>query len=246
MKAYLAAAVLMVALVLGSSLYMGAGVLDLFGAGETQRALFIGNSYTSSNDLPGMVANVLGENGVDLEFEVMAPGGRTLEQHAADPAVRAAMANGRFDIVILQDQSETPAVPHLLADNSIPAAEALGAMATESGARVILFETWGHRNGSPHTGHTSFDSMQSALTSAYWLLADAAGGTIAPVGSTWARSLGTNDVVLHHSDGSHPSPAGTHLASLVIARSIIGDSLASFPSNGIPGDEADQLAALLW
>lgn len=213
---------------------------------ETQRALFIGNSYTHTNDLPSMVANVLDKNGINLEVQSITPGGTTLLQHASNPEVRTAILNGDFDIIILQEQSQTPAMPQLLSDQSIPAAESLGAMATESGARVILFETWGHRNGSPNTGHASFDAMQTALTNGYWSLAEAAGGTVSPVGSTWARSLSSNSIVLHRPDGSHPSAAGTHLASLVMARTILGESLTSFPNNGIADADADQLAALIW
>ena len=228
------------------SVLLFVGYTQVGGSNETQRVLFIGNSYTSTNDLPGRVTAILDDNGIDLEVEMIAPGGRTLGQHAFDPTVRAAIANGGFDVVILQDQSETPAIPRLLSDASIPAAEALGTMAIESGARVILYETWGHRSGSINSGHSSFEAMQSALNSGYWLLADAAGGTVAPVGSTWGRSLSENDVVLHQADGSHPTEAGTHLASLVIARTILGETLTATPTNGLPGEQADQLAALLW
>lgn len=222
------------------------GYTQVGDSNETQRALFIGNSYTHTNDLPGMVANVLGDNGINLEVESITPGGRTLTQHASDATVRSTILNGDFDFVILQEQSQRPAMPQLLSDQSIPAARTLGAMAIDSGAAVILFETWGHRSGSPNTGHTSFDAMQTALTSGYWSLAEAAGGTISPVGSTWGRALSTTSVVLHSADGSHPSPAGTHLASLVMARTMLGEPLTSFPDNGIPSTEADQLAGLLW
>lgn len=196
--------------------------------------------------MPGMVANVHGDNGINLEVESITPGGRTLTQHASDATVRSTILNGDFDFVILQEQSQRPAMPQLLSNESVPAARALGAMAIESGATVILFETWGHQNGSPNTGHTSFDAMQTALTGGYWSLAEAAGGTISPIGSTWSRGLSTTTVALHSADGSHPSPAGTHLASLVMARTILGKPLTSFPDNGIPSAEADQLAALLW
>jgi len=222
------------------------GSTQLSGSNQSVRLLFIGNSYTATNDLPAMVANVLDGSGIDLDVESITPGGATLRQHAGDPSVRSTILDGDFDIIVMQEQSEVPAVPRLLSDQSIPAAEALGAMATESGAGVILLETWGHRNGSAISGHTSFGSMQTALTSGYWSLAGASGGTIAPVGSTWARSLEANDIALHSADGSHPSPAGTHLASLVIARTILGEPLTSFPTNGIPDADADQLATLLW
>ena len=119
-------------------------------------------------------------------------------------------------------------------------------MAAAAGADVILFETWGHSNGSTNTGHTSYESMQAALSQGYWHLADAADGVVAPVGTTWSRSLENNDIVLYEPDGYHPSVAGSHLASLVIARTMLGEALTGFPTNGLPDGEADQLAALVW
>ena len=234
---------LLSALLVATALFVGYTQVD---GNETQRALFIGNSHTFENDLPGMVANVMGANGVDLEVELIATGGRTLAQHVGDPNVRTSITTGDFDLVILQEQSEFPAISQRLSNESYPAAEQLGEWASDAGVRVILFETWGHRNGSTFSGHDTFEGMQVAVSRGYWALAEASGGTVAPAGSTWARSLAANDIVLHAADGYHPAPAGTHLASLVIARTILGEPLTSFPDNGIADDEAEQLAGLLW
>ena len=76
---------LIAALLAAIALYFGYQQLD---GQEDQRALFIGNSLTFGNDLPSMVANVMGENGIGLEVEMIATSGRTLSQHAIDPAVR--------------------------------------------------------------------------------------------------------------------------------------------------------------
>ena len=110
---------------------------------------------------------------------------------------------------------------------------------------MIMFQTWGHRSGSAYSGHASFESMHEALTFGYLTLAEAADGSVALVGSAWARSLATNTIVLHQPDGSHPTEAGSHLASLVIARAIRGETLTSTPSIGIPRDQAELLAQLV-
>ncbi len=236
---YLLAAVAAVALVVGGMRLSSATT-------ETQRVLFIGNSYTATHDLPGRVAAITEANGLRLETTTIAPGGRTLRQHAGDSGVRSAIANGDYDLIVIQEQSEHPADATLLTTSSIPAAETLGELAALVESEVILFQTWGHRDGNAFTGHRSYSSMQSALVDGYWQLAEASGGRVAPVGSTWARSLEANDIALHSSDGSHPSPAGTHLASLVIARTILGERLEQIPADGVSDADAAALAALLW
>lgn len=238
MKTFVACLTLAVSLVLGWSVVASGG--------ESQTVLFIGNSHTFTNDLPAMTATVLADNGIDLEHDSITVGGRSLQQHAADAQVRSAIASGDYDIIILQEQSELPAHGPSLEGQTIPAVIDLVALADAAGSEVILFETWARRGGSDFTGHTSYESMQQAVTSGYWQMASASGATIAPVGSTWARSMQANDIALHSPDGNHAAPAGTHLASLVMARTILGASLTSVPSNGIPDADADQLALLLW
>jgi len=44
---------------------------------RTLRVLFIGNSYTYGNDLPGLIAQLLPARGIKLEHESVTPGGAT-------------------------------------------------------------------------------------------------------------------------------------------------------------------------
>ena len=76
----------------------------LFGQGVTKRALFIGNSYTSYNDLPSLVADVALSEGDTLIHDSYTPGGYTLQQHANDPMVEAKIQAGGWDYLILQQQ----------------------------------------------------------------------------------------------------------------------------------------------
>src|SRR5690349_23029933 len=63
-------------------------------AGRPTRVLFIGNSYTSYNDLPGVLSR-LG----NFEVASRTPGGQTWEGHAADPEVAALIVKG-WDYVV--------------------------------------------------------------------------------------------------------------------------------------------------
>ena len=66
------------------------------------RVLFIGNSLTYTNDLPAMV-RVMGESaGTPLVTGMVAEPGMSLEDHWSRGGARAAVASGRWDVVVLQ------------------------------------------------------------------------------------------------------------------------------------------------
>ena len=75
------------------------------------RVLFVGNSLTYQNDLPRMIAALAKSRGHDMQYEVYAPGGYRLSQHAADAKLFEKIDRGSWDVVVLQEQSQMPAVP---------------------------------------------------------------------------------------------------------------------------------------
>ena len=48
---------------------------------EPLRVLFVGNSLTHTNDLPAVVATLARSRGTEIEYETIAPGGFSLEDH---------------------------------------------------------------------------------------------------------------------------------------------------------------------
>ena len=199
------------------------------GRAEAVRVLFVGNSYTSYNDLPTMVAEMSRSAGTSMSVSVIAPGGAWLADHVGSGAVEAAIHEGGYDVVVLQEQSMAPADIQIARRSTYPAASALAQMASASGARVVFFQTWGHRGGSREVGHGSYESMQDALTATYADLAIRYSGEVAPVGEAWrAHFRSGSNLVLHDSDGSHPRPEGSYLAAAVIAATIIDESPREF------------------
>ena len=61
------------------------------------RVLFIGNSYTFVNELPGMFAKLAGSAGVNVATTMVAEGGATLADHASAAETRAALASERWN-----------------------------------------------------------------------------------------------------------------------------------------------------
>ena len=72
------------------------------GAGEPLRVLFVGNSLTHTNDLPAVVATLARGLGTELEYETIAPGGTSLEDHWNAGRVPAELSSGDWDAVVMQ------------------------------------------------------------------------------------------------------------------------------------------------
>jgi hypothetical protein len=189
------------------------------------RVLFIGNSYTSVNDLPAMFADLARSGGRAVEVGTDAPGGATLADHAASSATRDAIGSAAWDVVVLQEQSVLPVSPASVAGSFEPAARALADAATSAGARPVLFETWAHRDGWPDAGLTDYASMQGRISAAYRTVGRDLGLEVAPIGTVWAAARADHpEIDLWQPDGSHPTAAGTYLAACALYASLFGVS----------------------
>lgn len=189
------------------------------------RVLFIGNSYTYVNDLPSTFAALAAAGGHGVETAMLATGGATLAQHAADPATKTTLAAGRWNVVVLQDQSQIPAVEASRDTELYPASAQLVGIIRAEGAQPLFFITWGHRDGWPEAGLNGYAAMQGALDDGYRVAATAEHVGIAPVGDAWAAAMsGRATADLWQADGSHPTTAGTYLAACVFYAAIFHQS----------------------
>ena len=196
------------------------------------RVLFIGNSYTSVNDLPQTFARLARSGGLHVETSMIAPGGASLADHAANPDVAAVIGGRRWTAVVLQEQSELPAVRGALETRILPPAATLVGEVRADGALAYLLETWAHRDGLP-SAYLDRAAMQSAIDATYQDLASQLGATVVPAGEAWARADREASVIeLWQSDGSHPTSAGTYLAACVLYASLTGRSPAGLADTG--------------
>ncbi len=205
--------------------------------------LFVGNSYTSSNDMPGMVRQLADSADVSVEVASHAPGGWWWRDHADSQDTIDLLRSGDFDTVVLQEQSMAPASADHASKVVRPNGVALAVRAIEGGARVVLFQTWGHRDGNGDIGHSSYESMQVAVFATYAEVANAVAGRLAPVGAAWWITRSERpDIGLYEPDGSHPSEAGSYLAAAVIASTVTGVDAVEFEADlGLSSDVAEAL-----
>src|SRR6516162_5144393 len=75
---------------------------------DSLKVLFIGNSFTARNDLPGLVARLALARGKVLEHRLISAGGASLRRHWNAGEALNAISDGGFNLVALQEQSTLP------------------------------------------------------------------------------------------------------------------------------------------
>lgn len=219
----------------------------------TSDVLFVGNSYTTSNNLNATVADVFAAAGEEVSTNRVAAGGLTLAVHAeraADPSsdwyTKLVTEASEREWVVLQDQSQTPGFP-----STEPAwiasrdgAVALDSLVSDAGAQTMFFLTWGYVEGDSMNEwlYPDYSAMQGHLTRGYIEYAEACATAerpvwIAPVGPAFGYihdqllasgedplASGSLFADLYSGDGSHPARLGTQLAAYVFYASLTGES----------------------
>ncbi len=189
------------------------------------RVLFLGNSYTAVNDLPDTLARLAWAGGDRMEVAAQAPGGWSLLDHLSSPGTAALIATSRWDFVVLQEQSEIPAVEQLRQTAMYPAVRRLATVVRGTGAAPLLFVTWAHQTGWPQNGLPDFATMQAAIDDGYRAIAGELHLAMAPVGPAWLQLVAhQSSPDLWQGDGSHPTGKGTYLAACVFYAAIFGRS----------------------
>ena len=198
--------------------------------GQTN-VLFVGNSYTSVNNLPQMTADVAASMGHTMTWSSNTPGGCTFSQHCTNQSMTL-IRQGGWDFVVLQEQSQYPSFPQSQVEAEVfPYAARLvdSVYAASPCGEPMFYMTWGRKNGDPQNDTVfpvlgTYEGMDSMLYERYMQMAADNDASVCPVGRVW-RYLRTNcpEIELYQSDGSHPSVAGTYAAACAFAVMFFGD-----------------------
>ncbi|MGH8712632.1 MAG: DUF4886 domain-containing protein [Casimicrobiaceae bacterium] len=204
------------------------------------RILFIGNSYTSRNDLPRLLAGLAAaaEHPRRLDTDAIVAGGASLKRHWNAGIAQKALAASPWDYVVLQEQSTLPLKnPARYHDNVRLFAPEIA----RHGAKAVLYLTWA-RQQAPQT--------QDTINAAVEAIGAAIGALVVPVGRAWlAARENAGDLQLYVDDGSHPSPAGSYLAACVFHASLFGAAPRGFAVSDVlqlDRSAAARLHALAW
>lgn len=187
-------------------------------AQTTRKVLFLGNSYTSVNNLPQLIGNAAQSAGDNLIYDSYTPGGYTLQDHNQDANGTDKIKNQSWDYIVLQGQSQQPITKSWKFNGGA------GALKNHidkynSCSVIMLYITWGRKNGDASNCAKfpvmcTYAGMDTTIRNAYYELAGDISAEVSPVSVVW-QYLRNNypGIDLYQSDGSHPSLAGSYAAA---------------------------------
>ena len=214
-------------------------------AQEHPRVLFIGNSYTQSNNFPQMVADIALSMGDTMTYTSNTPGACTFEMHCHNQSMNL-ICEGGWDFVVLQEQSQLPAFPMDSVELYVfPFAQQLvdSIYAHNPCAEPMFYMTWGRKNGDTEFGYPPMDTyegMDSLLYARYMQMGEDNDASVCPVGRVWHYLRDHNaEIELYMTDGSHPTLAGNYAAACTFYTMFFGHDPDNIIYNaGLDGNTA--------
>lgn len=187
------------------------------------KVLFIGNSLTYLNDLPGTLSAMARAAGDTIYVETVAqPNFALIDHYQGGTSALGAIAERRWDYVVLQQgPSSTP----INRDSLIIATRLFATHIRNAGATPALYMVWPSRDR-----FAFFDAVRVS----YQMAADTVDGVFLPAGQAWLTAWETDpNLALYHPDGLHSSALGTYLAALVIYERLTGRDARQLPGSAV-------------
>lgn len=207
-------------------------LVGLASADDSLLVLFIGNSYTYVNDLPGLFTGLSEAGSRPVRIDASTFGGYSLEDHTNAQATLDKITQDSWSYVVLQEQSVIPTIHYWRYNSMHPASRLLDSLIRLQGAKTAFFMTWGRKYGGQQSYGDSLSpnfrdyfEMQESLRVAYEEIANELSSTMVPVGMAYARARHIDSLVdLWQGDNSHPTLEGTYLGACVFYAVLHGAS----------------------
>ena len=229
-----------------------AALLFSLSSASAEDVLFLGNSFTSGNNLASMVAAIAESKGKSVAAIAVTKGGQDFAYHLKHSLAKPEATAKSWDFVVLQDHSLGATHARKFDDFLKNGEQLVDRVAEKSpSAQFVLYETWSYAADhkdlkEQQEGPAKFKSPEQMFgeiqknyaTLQAQLRAKDSKRTvlIAPVGAAFARCVREHpEIELYSQDRKHPSIAGTYLAALVIYATIFNDS----PLDAAPGRKVD-------
>jgi hypothetical protein len=216
--------------------------------GQQKKILWIGNSYTGTNNLPLMFYNLALSGGDTVVYDSNTPGGMTFLGHTTNAATIQKIAANNWDFVVLQAQSQEPSFPPSQVEaQTYPYAAVLDSLVRISNpcTETVFYMTWGRKYGDAqhcaiYPPICTFDGMNNRLWESYKEMADDNRGIVSPAGIAWKRSREADSTInLWSGDNSHPSVAGSYLTACVFYATMLRKNPVGLSyTAGLPANQA--------
>lgn len=184
------------------------------------RILMLGNSYTSANNMPSLLARLTG-----AEVVAHTRGGARLAEQL-NPKTKLgektlkALQNEKWDYVVLQEMSSGPVASK---EKFLASVNRLCEQIRNNGAVPVLYATWAYEKDGKQLKKSGMDyeQMNEQMASAYHEAAEQNSCLLADVGKAFYERSETES--LYAEDGSHPNGSGSKLAAETIAAAILNN-----------------------
>ncbi len=188
------------------------------------KVLFIGNSYTATHDLPGMLLALSEavQAKPPLIVESYTVGGAKLKDHWDDGVALEKIKADDWDLVVLQEQSQTALPQYGGKQLFYPYVKRFDEEIRRQGAIPMLYMTWA-RPDTP--------GPQAWWTEAYVDTAKRLSDECCPAGMAMEKAAkGLPHITLHQDSGGHPTPEATYLVACTFFAAIYGRPPTSLPN----------------
>ncbi|MBE5768423.1 MAG: SGNH/GDSL hydrolase family protein [Clostridiales bacterium] len=183
------------------------------------RILMIGNSFTFYHDIPRQIAAITG-----AEVHSVTRGGAAFSdslkpEDELHDRVNAALQNGPWDYVVLQEQSSRPVLEKEI---YLECAAIMCRKVRQVGAVPVIYGTWAYREGSEKLQKTglTYEEMAQGLRASHMQAAKDNDALFADVGSVFTA---LRDIVpVYEDDDFHPAPAGAVASAFTLAKTMLG------------------------
>jgi len=202
---------------------------SMLSAQDTVSVLFIGNSFTFMNEMPKMFKELTQSKGKTVHVEYVAEGGKSLDYHSKQTRTYTAINSRRWDYVVLQELSNTPAQPDSKTETiSLPFFRILSDSIRKNCdcTQIMLYMTWGYKAGNGQWAEiNTYEKMQARISNTYLRYSDLINAQLSPVGAVWSQVRQNYPALeLYDQDNFHPSLLGSYVSAVTFYTAIFGES----------------------
>lgn len=196
---------------------------------EPLKFLFIGNSYTYMNDMPGIFEKMAQKSGKNVLVEKNTKGGASFRSHTGRADMFESIRKRQWDYVVLQGFSrEMSFQPEHIDTASVPYIQQIldSVYANNPCTNVRFYMTWGYDDGFDEREEIdTYEEMADSIRKGYEWVGKKFNIPVVPVGMVWREVRNQTGIDLYYTDRAHPSINGSYLIAATFFSAFFDEQL---------------------
>jgi hypothetical protein len=179
------------------------------------KILFLGNSLTYTNNLPGLITEIGKQENVDVTYRCFAKPGYSIEDHLSEGKFQRELAKGRYDFVVAQ---QGPSAMDASRKSLVASARQLKILCDAAKTQLAFLTVWPSRE--------RITDLDNVIIS-YRTASETTNSINCPAGLAWKKAWELDSAIaLYGPDGLHPSLTGSLLCAVTIYKTLaLGNNL---------------------